>query len=250
MRSTLVPILLWLFMAGCTTVKKEPLVIGHRGASGHVAENTVESVEKALELGVDMVEIDVFRCKSREIVVIHDETVGRTTNGSGHVEALNRFQLLQLRIEGKYKIPVLQDILKKVDKKAKINIELKGVNTADGVAHILKYYIEKRGWQPTDFVISSFDWQELRALREKSADIPIGILVEGDLLEALAIAKELNAVSVHPDHKTLTQENVEAIQDAGFLVYTWTVNDPSDIKKMKGWGVDGIISDYPERVKR
>ncbi len=233
----------------CTNVKQDMMVIGHRGAKGHVAENTLESIEKALELGADGVEIDVFRCDSGEIVLMHDETVDRTTNGSGYIEDLSVFQINSLTVEGKYKIPILQDVLKLLQGKAKLNIELKGKKTADKVSHIVNYYIENRGWHAGDILVSSFNWDELRSFRERNDKVPIGVLTEEDPLKALAVAKELNAYAIHPDFKTLTAENVEEIQDAGFKIFTWTVNEPEDIQRIKELGVDAIISDYPERVK-
>ena len=85
-------------------------------------------------------------------------------------------------------------------------------------------------------------------MRELNKDIQIAILTEEDPLEAIAVAKELNAIAINPNYKTLNEENTAKIQGAGFKIYTWTVNDPEDIQKMKDYGVDGIITNYPERV--
>ncbi|MFD0863540.1 glycerophosphodiester phosphodiesterase [Sungkyunkwania multivorans] len=230
-------------------MKTTPLNIGHRGARGHVAENTVASVKKAMELGVDGVEIDVFKCASGEIVVIHDTTLDRTTNGTGYVMDHTYFQLKQLKVEGEYTIPLLQDVLKALDKKVKLNVELKGPGTADRVAFILNYYIEKQGWNPKDFIVSSFDWDELRSFYQLNKEIPIGILTEDDPLDAIDVAKELNAFSIHPNHRFLTKGNVKAIQSEGYKIYTWTVNDPADIQRMRALGVEAIITDYPERLR-
>ena len=236
-----------LFVAGCTEMNTEVLNIGHRGARGHVAENTIASIEKAFELGADGIEIDVFRCKSGEIVLMHDETINRTTNGEGHIEDLNIFQIMQLTVEEAYKVPQLQEVLRMLNGKL-LNIELKGKNTASKVAHILNYYIEKEGLKSEQILISSFDWDELRSFREKNQDIAIGVLTEKDPLQALEVAKELKAKAIHPNHKLLTQENVSAIKEAGFEIFTWTVNEPADIARVKALGVEAIISDYPERV--
>ena len=85
-------------------------------------------------------------------------------------------------------------------------------------------------------------------MREKNKDIQIAVLTEDDPMEAMQVAKELNAVAINPYFKQLTQENTAAMQAAGYKVYTWTVNEPADIQKMMEFGVDGIITNFPERV--
>jgi glycerophosphoryl diester phosphodiesterase len=232
----------------CSNTMKDPLVIGHRGAMGHETENSLASVQKALDLGVDMIEIDVFRIRSGEILVFHDKTVERLTNGGGNIEDYNIVAAKSLTLRGNHKIPQLQDVLRLVDKKAKLNIELKGTNTADRVNFIIERYIENQGWTLDQFLISSFNWQELSEIRKMNAEIEIAVLAEGDPLKAIPVAKELNAVAINPDYRLLTKSNVDAIHKAGFKVYTWTVNDPEDIEKLKKMGVDGIFSDYPERI--
>ena len=237
-------------MNSCMPKNEETLLnIGHRGARGHVAENTLESIKKALELGADGVEIDVFKCKSGEIVVIHDETLNRTTNGKGNVEDFTLGELKSFVVEGAYKIPTLVEVLDMLDAKYVINIELKGKNTAKATNSIIEDYIKNDGWEKNQFVVSSFDWDELRDFYELNKEIPIGILSEDEPLDAIEIAKELNAFSIHPYHIHLNEEEVNRIHKEGFKIYTWTVNKPDDIKNMIDLGVDAIITDYPERVK-
>lgn len=225
------------------------LNIGHRGAKGHIAENTLESVKRAMELGVDGVEVDVFKCKSGEIVVIHDETVNRTTNGKGKVKGFTLEELKSFVIEGKYKIATLQEVLDLLDANYMLNIELKGTNTAGSVNKIILDYIKNRGWNKDQFIISSFRWDELRDFYKLNPEIPIGILTEEDPLKATNIAREVNAVAIHPYFKYLNKKVVDSIHDEGLKVYTWTVNKPEDIQKMLVAGVDAIITDFPERVK-
>ncbi|MEM7382404.1 MAG: glycerophosphodiester phosphodiesterase family protein [Bacteroidota bacterium] len=227
----------------------ELLVIGHRGAMGHETENTLASIEKALELEVDMIEIDVFKIESGEIVVFHDERVERLTNGGGKIEEYNIFDLKQLVLNGNHQIPQLQDVLKLIDGKVALNIELKGANTAQRVNFITDYYIKERGWTLDQFVISSFNWDELRKMRSMNDAIAIAVLTEEDPLKALPMAEELNAMAINPNFKMLNRENVNAIQQAGYKVYTWTVNEPDDIDRMKELGVDGIFTNYPERLR-
>ena len=244
-----IAIALGLTMTACSDMVKDPLVIGHRGAMGHETENTIASVEKALELGVDMIEIDVFRIRSGEIMVFHDDRVDRLTNGVGPIEAYTVVTARNLIVEGNHRIPLLQEVLKTVDKKAMLNIELKGANTSDRVNFIIDNYIKNQGWTLDQFLISSFNWEELRSMRQINPDIAIAVLTERDPLDALATADELNAVAINPYYKMLNKDNVKQIQAAGYKVYTWTVNESDDMDKMKEIGVDGIISDFPERIK-
>lgn len=230
-------------------IDSKPLVIGHRGAMGHEMENTLASIHKAMELGVDMIEIDVFKIRSGEIVVFHDTHVDRLTNGTGRIEAYDLAGIQQLTLTGSHKIPVLQDVLARIDTTVPLNIELKGGNTVASVHRILKHYVEEKGWTWDNFTISSFKWDELRAMRKHNPDIKIAVLTEEDPLEALTVAKALNAIAIHPDYTTLTQEKTATMQREGFAVYSWTVNAPNDIEKMKALGVNGIITDYPERVR-
>tara|TARA_R110002012_G_scaffold50790_6_gene131329 strand:+ start:5814 stop:6566 length:753 start_codon:yes stop_codon:yes gene_type:complete len=238
-----------LLLTSCEMTNSKPLVIGHRGAMGHETENTLASVQKAMELGVDMIEIDVFNISSGETVVFHDEKVDRLANSTGNIEEYNIVQVRQLTLQGGHKIPMLQDVLKLMNNEVALNIELKGGGTANRVNHIVNYYIEREGWSLENFVISSFKWDELRAIRDINKDIKIAVLTEKDPLEAIEVAKELNAVAINPHFKALTRENTAKIQSEGFKVYTWTVNEPEDIKRMIEFGVDGIITNYPERVK-
>lgn len=232
----------------CDTMDKKPLIIGHRGAMGHETENSMPSIQKALEIGVDMIEIDVFRISSGELAVFHDERVERLTNGGGRIEEYNMFDMRQLILDGGHRIPILQDVLKLIDNKVRLNIELKGKNTADRVNFITQYYIKNRGWSAENILVSSFDWDELRSLRAINPDIAIAVLTEDDPEAAIPIAKELQAEGINPSYTTLTAENVKAIQESGFKVYTYTVNAPEDISRMIDYGVDGIFTDYPERM--
>ncbi len=238
-----------IILSSCSDMISDTMVIGHRGAMGHETENSLPSIQKALDLGVDMIEIDVFKIASGEILVFHDERVDRLTNGGGKIEEYNIVDAKKLILDGNHPIPMLQEVLRLVDKKAKLNIELKGANQADRVNFIIETYVERNGWTLDQFLISSFNWDELRSFRSYNPDIAIAVLVEGDPLKAIPVAEELNAVAINPDYRQLSEQVVDSIHQAGFKVYTWTVNAPAEINRMKDYGVDGIISDYPERIK-
>jgi len=237
-----------VILQSCLNMSDKPLVIGHRGAMGHETENTLASVQKALDLGVDMIEIDVFKIKSGEIVVFHDQTVDRLANATGSIEEYDIFYVRQMVLDGNHPIPLLQDVIKILDDKVRLNVELKGAATSDRVNHIIKNHMKKNQWPLDKFIISSFNWDELREMRKINKDIPIAVLTEGDPIQAIPIAEELNAEAINPNFATLNDDNVEKLKAAGFKIYTWTINEPEDIEQAKSWSVDGIITNFPERV--
>lgn len=224
------------------------LKIGHRGAKGYVAENTLESIQKALNLGVDGVEIDVHRCASGELVVFHDFTVDRMTNGSGEISKYSLQELKQLKVNHEYDIPTLEAVLDLLNKTHIINIEMKGANTASETCRIIKKYIEIHGWKYSNFILSSFQRKELEDVFKIDTNITLAVLTKASVEEAVGLAKIIKAKYIHPDYTLLTMENVKQAQAKGFKVNTWTVNDEADILRMKYYGVDGIISDVPDRL--
>ena len=243
-----ISVILILFFMNCGEKSNTILTIGHRGAMGHETENTIASIQKALDLNVDMIEIDVFRITSGEIVVFHDEKIDRLTNGSGEIESLDLEALKNLTVVGNHKIPLLSEVLDVINHKVPLNIELKGPGTSEGVIHIINSYMENEGWTLDDFLISSFNWEELKKMRLINKDIKIAVLTESNPLDAIAIAKDLKAIAVNPNYLSLTKENVSEIKSHGFKIFTWTVNDTEQISKLRELGVDGIFTNYPERV--
>lgn len=228
----------------------QPEVIGHRGARGHVAENTLPSIQKAIDLRVDAIEIDIFRCASGELVVFHDKTLEKLTDADGYIEQYTLDSLRLVNVLGGYQIPTLREVLDLIDGQVRLNIELKGSQTALLTHEVLQEYLDvpDTNWSAEKLFISSFDWDELRAFRQHNQEIPIAILTEDDPLDALPVAQELGAFAINPDYKTLNASNVAKIYAAGLALYPWTVNAPEAIQQMKALRVSGIITDYPERV--
>lgn len=243
-------IIMSILVSSCVTKNTDVLVIGHRGARGHVAENTLASIEKAMELGVDGVEIDVFRCATGELVVFHDKTLEKLTDGVGYIEQMTLDSIKQFRVLGKEPIPTLNEVMDLIDGKIQLNIELKGTQTAILTSELLVLYFKESNWKPEDIFISSFDWNELDVFYEVNKEVAIAVLTEDDPLDAIPIGQRLSAFAINPNFKSLTQKNIKKIQDAGFKVYPWTVNEPEDIKKMIEIGVDAVITDYPERIRQ
>ena len=226
------------------------LSIGHRGAKGYVAENTYESISKAIELNVDGIEIDVFKCASGELVLFHDEDLKKLTGESGLIENLTMKELEQFLVLGKYKIPTLEEVLKKLEEPIFVNIELKGSNTAEATSKIIQYFVKNTSWGLENFIVSSFNWLELEQLRLIDKNIPVGVLVgrSVSINEAIEFGKKINAQAIHPNYALLNDITVKKIKNNGFKIYTWTVNNINDINFMKKLKVDGIISDFPDKI--
>ncbi len=218
------------------------LKIGHRGAKGYVAENTLASFTKALELNVDAIELDVHLSKDGEIVVIHDETIDRTTNKTGLVSKFTAFELKQLGV------PTLQEVIQLVNKKCILNIEIKEAAATEKVIEIIEEFINKHNWTFSQFQVSSFIWETLETISKINSTILLGVLTEDSIENALAFAKKIKAFSINPYHKLINQECCEIIRSSGFKIYTWTVNTPEDLIFVKSLPVDGIISDFPDRI--
>ena len=226
------------------------LRIGHRGSKGYVAENTLESINHATSLGVDGIEIDIFKCLSGELVLSHENNLKRLTGKSGQLEDLTLEELKEFLVLGKYKIPTLKDVLMKIQKPLFLNIELKGLNTAKATSKIIEDFSKSTSWSIDNFIVSSFHFNELEEFRYINKNTPVGVLVSNSMSinETIKFGKKINAQGIHPNYRLLNDKTVEKIKNNDFKIYTWTVNNKDDINFMKKLKVDGIISDYPDRI--
>ena len=225
------------------------LNIGHRGAKGHVAENTIASIKKAIELGADGIEIDVFRCLTGEIVLFHDKTLDNLSNGTGYIEEKSLSELKELNILGsKHSIPTLEEVIKSIGKEVFLNIELKGPDTSKGSLEMVNKYVKSGKIKLSNILFSSFNWKELSKLRSLDSNVKIALITGEDPLEAISPALSLNAIAINPNYKKLNKDNVQKIFSSGLKIYTWTVNNKLDIIKVKSLKVNGIITDFPERI--
>ncbi len=222
--------------------------MGHRGAKAYVAENTMESIQEALRFNVDGIEIDVHECASGELVVFHDFTLDRMTNGTGEIGKHTLKELKALKVNEHYQIPILAEVMNLIDKTCLLNIELKGKHTAAKTCEIIDRYVKEKGWRYTDFIVSSFQHHELEDVYKLNKNIPLAVLTKANVAEAIEFAETIDAKIIHPNFALLTRENVNFAQQQGYKVNTWTVNDEETIARMKSYGVDGIISDYPDRI--
>lgn len=232
------------------------LRIGHRGACGYETENTLASFQKAMDLKVDMIEFDVQLCKSGEAIIMHDEKINQTTNGKGAVKNLSLDEIKKVDTRNGERVPTLNEALALIDRKVLINIELKSLGTALAVADSIAKITQDGKWKTDDFLISSFNWNELEKFHELLPEIKTGILVGSRIKglfqysqkNILHEAKKMNAYSVHFPLSGLSKSKAHDMQKNGLKVFVYTVNEFSDIKQMEEFGVDGVFSNYPDRI--
>ena len=220
------------------------ICIGHRGAMGYKPENTLASFQQALDMGCTWLELDVYAIGDR-LVVIHDDTLERTTNGRGRVMDKTFDELRALDAGDGQQIPTLDEVIELVDRRAVINVELKGAGTAEPVSRLLDAYCEK-GWSSDDFLLSSFKHSEL-ALGDPRYRRG-ALFSRRSRGNPVAVARELDAWSINLDLAMVNEGIVSEAHEAGFKVLVYTVNEPDDITRMRSLGVDGLFTNYPDRV--
>lgn len=235
---------------------KLPLVVAHRGGKRWGPENSLTCFKKSVSAHADGIELDIHRCKTGELVVIHDDTLNRTTNGSGAVKDASWKDLSKLDCgswyEAKFKeerLPLLKDVLDAVDGKLTINIEIKNcpgdyAGIDDELLKQLKDYPH-----PDKIMISSFDHIILKKIHDKTSQYKIALLGDSVMYNLPAYAKSVGATAWNPDFDCVRPDTVKAAHDAGLTVNTWTVNSKEGWKRACDLGVDSIITDDPEGLK-
>lgn len=213
---------------------------------GYAPENTLKSVSKALGLGAPWVEVDVYFIDGH-LVVIHDDTLERTTNGSGRVMDRTFSYLRSLDAGEGEKIPTLTEVLDLTAGRAGVNIELKGPGTAEPVVTLLRERLDRNRYEKK-ILLSSFDQGEIAKAKQIDKRIRIGILISDASLDHAAVAQKMGAYSVHPRIDRVTTGFVEAAHRRDLKVFVYTVDDPADIRRMHALNVDGVFTNYPDRV--
>lgn len=226
------------------------LNIAHRGASGHFPENTLCAFAAAIEAGAQMCELDVRMSRDGVLVVIHDETIDRTTDGAGAVDAMTLQEIQRFDAGIRYgeqflhqRVPTLDEVFDLVDGRCDLNIELK----AAGAEHKVPEVIRARRAAGTTLV-SSFDWEALARIRYMAPDIRVGLLASEWPARLLGAATEMRADAINPDFEIVTEDLCIAAHDRGINVYTWTVDDRAVMRRLIAYGVDGIMTNFPERL--
>ncbi len=225
-----------------------PMVIGHRGACGSAPENTLVSFEKAIDCGVPMVEFDVRVCKSGELVVIHDETVDRTTNGTGRVAELTLDQLKQLDAGEGQKIVSLSELLDFIDRRVWMDIELKGPDTAEPTVQVVQKYVHHKGWQYDDFIITSKDHHELCKAKKLCPDVPIGAILDSMLIDCGDYLKKIPLSAIIIEKEMVREWFMRQLLEADLPIWVYTINDPDEMQELYSKNIAAIFSDYPDKI--
>ena len=220
-----------------------PVIIGHRGAAGLMPENTLPSFAAAVRLGVDAVELDVHVCAG-ELVVIHDPTLERTTDGAGSVSGTDFAILRSLDAGGGAGIPTLAEVLEVLPVEVGLNVELKG----EGTAPVLADWLPEAGRRQV--VVSSFDHNALAAFQALRKDYPCAPLFARWKPQALEIARSFGGGYINLGRKLATTARLRAINDAGLRALVYTVNDLKEARRLVADGVWGLFTDLPDRINR
>ena len=242
---------------------KNVIKIGHRGASGNVPENTITAFKKSIELGADMVELDVHLCKSGEAIVLHDETVDRTTNGSGSIHDKTLDELKKLTIIPNETIPTLEEVIQATKRFCKLNIEVKNKEPAKKVLQSIQdNQIQK------DSMVSSNYIKPLQTINAAKTEVETALIFWATksnfrqfLFSTLCLlflpithwiilyrAKKAKVQWINLMKPIVDTYLVRKLHKHGYKVVVWTVDNPKQIKKMRQRGVDAIMSNFPERL--
>jgi len=219
------------------------LRVGHRGAAGHVTGNTLASLIKALALGVDFVEVDVRATRDGHPVVFHDRRVDGTTDGTGAVSELTLEEMRRLRTADGQPIPALDEALACINNRVGLMLDIKSPGIA---GRVWASVTGSKFVQPV--IYASFLHAELLPIKRLASGTQTMALLDNVPVHPTAFARDAEVTHVGLGIDCLTGEFVGALQREGLRVFVFTVNEPSDIAWVRSLGVDGIISDFPERI--
>lgn len=222
-----------------------PYVVGHRGAAGVQPENTIEGFEYAIGLGCEYVETDVHLTLDGHLVIIHDDTVDRTTNGSGRVGAMTLAQLRALDAGQGRQIPLLQEVLDVVRGRAILLLELKGPFTPDPVARAVM-----ANRMQEQVIFTSFHFGRLARIKQIDARLQTGATFGDPPADALEESLALGASTVGIHYPKMTEEFVVRARRLGLNLRAWNPDEEADIQRMIDLGPTGISSNRPDRVMK
>jgi glycerophosphoryl diester phosphodiesterase len=238
---------------------KIPKIIGHRGACGYAPENTLVSMLKAFELEIDWVEFDVMLTQDNEAIIIHDTTLDRTTSGKGKIAEMTLEKIKKLDAGSWFakefsgeKIPTFKELLEFLTKlKMRLVVEIKPTSgkeiaTAEKTVELLQQY-----WPfKNTLLVSSAQPNSLHAVYRLNPKLPLGFISDHWLKDWQKILSDMHCVSLHINHKVLSQSRVNEFKKSHYYLLAYTVNDPERARELFAWGVDGIFSDYPDRIEK
>lgn len=223
--------------------------VGHRGACGYEPDNTLSSFSKALSLNVDMIELDVHVCKSGELVVFHDYKLNKFLRNGGYISQKTLSELRSIDVGKGERIPTLSQVFDLVaSTNIIINIELKGEGTPQAVADLIKDYVEHKGYSYTRFIVTSFNHYDLEAFRAVCPEVECGAIINGIPLGYAEFGERVHAAYIVVSVNCINQALIDDAHKRGIKVLVYVVNEDDDIERMKLLGVDGIVSDFPDRI--
>lgn len=212
---------------------KNVLILGHRGAAD-IPENTIPSFEKALKQGADGFELDVRQTADKKLVVVHGSVVG-----SNSVQSANYDEIRQL--DGGYEVPLLEEVLKKFAKDAYLDIELKTPGYEEDAVELLRAYAD-----PERTLISAFDTDSLTKVLDLFPELQLGYIYNRTQDEEARHNCPIEVVI--PQFRLASRELISEVHNEGLKVFAWTVNEDNEIRRLLELGVDGLITDHPEKV--
>lgn len=245
-------------------------VYAHRGASIDAPENTLTAFSKALEFGAEGIELDCYRAKDGRIVVIHDDTLDRTTDATGPVKERTAAELREVNAGGGDHVPTLDEVLALVAGKMRVNIEIKDPDAAEGVIEAVAAFDD------LDWFVSSGHWETLELIHQRTGaqvyPLTIGAVENGEVMirrhadvitpdqvaslkrlsrdwtDAIDFGKTLHAPGISIYEQNITPEIIDAIHDAGMEAWVWTINDPVRAMEVTAMGADAICTDAPAEL--
>ncbi len=232
-----------------------PILLAHRGDLAHAPENTLPSFSQAIQKGADGVELDAKLTVDGHVIVIHDETVDRTTNGKGKVASFTLEDIRRLdagtwfgaKFAGT-QVPLLEEVFETVGKNRLINIELTNYfSPRDGLVKKVCELI-KRHNNAGQIIFSSFLPSNLKVAAQTLPEIPRGLLAMPGVLGWWARSFGFmfgDYLALHPHLSSVSREQIQRAHRIKRRVHVWTANEPEDVKRLSDWGVDGIFTDDP-----
>jgi len=232
-----------------------PAIYAHRGASAHAPENTLAAFELAIRQNANAIELDATLCGDQHVIVFHDDTVERTTDGHGAVLDLPLSAIKELDAGSSFdanfrgeKIPTLDEVFETVGHDIYINVELKNFATPfDALPEKVANLVERHSLQ-NQVLFSSFSPIALTRIKRALPDIPVGMLALPGLIGAWARQypkRWLDHRAIHPYYEDVTRRFIKRKRERGYWINVYTVNNPQDIARLARWNVDGIITDDP-----
>lgn len=225
--------------------------IAHRGGpfiNNHVSpENSLEAIGRSLELGVDAIEIDIWQIEG-ELLVTHDRRLGRQLKGEGLLIQNSLSELRQLKLENGEPVPILADVLNVIGDRALLNIEIKGQNCVPGLVDTLTSFSREHQLSLDQYIVSSFDHQQLFQMLQLAPEIKRAVLIEGIPLDYASCCDALKAYAFNTHLSFLNQALIDDARQRGLKNWVYTVNHPEDWQWMVELGVDGVFTDKPAEL--